>query len=193
MDESGKLTIDIRSYWHSGSGRGSGSHLDAVTDRDSDGLPYLPGRTLKGLLRDAAWRLECWQSTQRRSNGLTVEKLFGNRGGPRQDTTAGVLRIYDARLPESLRAWLKQEEQAAKRAELYRELFETAIASETGVARSKSLRGMEVVVPLMLEARIDSIGPVEHWKEWLRPCLSLVRAVGAHRTRGLGRAVLTLE
>jgi CRISPR/Cas system CSM-associated protein Csm3 (group 7 of RAMP superfamily) len=47
------LTIDIRGYWHSGTGRGSGSHLDALVDTAHDGLPYLSGRHIKGLLRDA--------------------------------------------------------------------------------------------------------------------------------------------
>ena len=43
------LVIDIQSYWHPGTGRGSGFHLDAVTHTGADGLPLttvppLPGR-----------------------------------------------------------------------------------------------------------------------------------------------------
>src|SRR5690625_450439 len=47
------LQIQIFSYWHTGSGMGKGPELDATVIRDSTGLPYLPGRTIKGLLREA--------------------------------------------------------------------------------------------------------------------------------------------
>jgi CRISPR/Cas system CMR subunit Cmr4 (Cas7 group RAMP superfamily) len=42
------LKIDLRGYWHPGSGRGGGVVMDAMAHRDSTGLPVLPGRHLKG-------------------------------------------------------------------------------------------------------------------------------------------------
>ena len=47
------LTITFFSWWHAGSGLGRGGDADALVIRDATGLPYLPGKTVKGLLRDA--------------------------------------------------------------------------------------------------------------------------------------------
>src|SRR5206468_769129 len=48
-------TIEFRilTWWHPGTGRGDGATADAVAHCGSDGLPFLPGRTVKGLIRDA--------------------------------------------------------------------------------------------------------------------------------------------
>lgn len=49
-----RLTIEFHGYWHIGSGRGDGLGTDAAVIRTPGKLPYVPGRTIKGLLRDAA-------------------------------------------------------------------------------------------------------------------------------------------
>ncbi|MEJ2682664.1 MAG: RAMP superfamily CRISPR-associated protein [Gammaproteobacteria bacterium] len=51
------LKITFLDYWHAGGSHGQGFHTQATVARDHDGLPYLPGRTLKGLLRDAVSQL----------------------------------------------------------------------------------------------------------------------------------------
>lgn len=199
------LSVAIRGYWHAGTGRGSGHHLDALVDTDADGLPYLAGRHLKGLLRDAVHRAEIWGLLAPHGDNLTL-RLFGSRGYdegqpvPREDTEPGRLQVGDARLPENLSAWLGHQDQAHLRAGLYRALYSTAVGDE-GVARGRSLRGIQVTVPLDLEAQVryipDQLGRhgdalPDCWFSILHECLPLIRAVGANRTRGLGRAVLTL-
>ena len=47
-------TIKFRSFWHAGSGVATGMEKDSQVIRNADGLPFLPGRTLKGLLKDSA-------------------------------------------------------------------------------------------------------------------------------------------
>lgn len=56
----------------------------------------------------------------------------------------------------------------------------------------KSLRAEEMARPVTLEARIRSMKPVANdlWQA-LHAALPLVRAVGADRTRGLGRCIVT--
>ena len=80
---------------------------------------------------------------------------------------------------------------------LYRSMHATAIKHETGTAVNKSLRGTEVVVPLTLYATLDEVPNAPHkvanWQNTIQQSLGLIQAVGAHRTRGLGRAVITLE
>ena len=48
-----RYTIEFYSDWHCGSGLASGAEADAVVIKDRDGLPYVPGKTIKGLVREA--------------------------------------------------------------------------------------------------------------------------------------------
>ncbi len=105
------LTIEIHAYWHAGSGRGEGMGLDATVVRTRGGLPYLPGRTLKGLMRDASQLAENLGHLQ--PVGRT-EWLFGSplpqpsqtagtsydaqQTATRYDTRPGRLRFSSARL-----------------------------------------------------------------------------------------------
>lgn len=47
------LRVATLSDWHVGSGNRIPGFVDATVRRDTDGLPYLPGTTLTGVLRDA--------------------------------------------------------------------------------------------------------------------------------------------
>lgn len=194
-----QLKIDIQSYWHPGTGSGRGSDVDAVTHRDKDGLPCLPGKSLKGILRDAVSRWE--QFTQATTSPSLADKLFG-AGADEGDTWLGLVRVSDAVLADDLRYYLIK---SAKHEDgknnlipsLYRSIHATAIEHETGTAVNKSLRGMEVVIPLTLYATLDEVPnaehPVSNWHKTIEQSLNLIQAVGAHRSRGLGRAVVTLE
>lgn len=48
-----KYQIQFHSYWHCGSGLAAGAGVDALVVKDADGLPFVPGKTIKGLLREA--------------------------------------------------------------------------------------------------------------------------------------------
>ncbi len=192
------LHIRLQNYWHAGTGRGLGAAVDAAAYRDADDLPALPGRHLKGLLRDALEQAQAW-GWPGHADGILLHSLFGQRTesvNAGQIPASGLLRVSDARLPEALCAWLGQEAQRSQRAALFRVLQSTAVDDRTGSAKDHSLRGIEVVVPLDLQARIEPLPgatPPADWIERLREVLPLVPAVGGHRTRGLGRALLTLE
>ncbi len=192
------LHIRLQSYWHSGTGHGLGAAVDAATHRDRDGLPTLPGRHIKGLLRDALEQAMEWR-WDGHADGVLLRSLFGHRtesARAEQVPTSGVLRVSDARLPNVLCAWLGQGDRHAQRNALFRVLQSTAMNDNTGSAQDGSLRGIEVVVPLDLQALIEplpSVMPPADWADRLREVLPLIPAVGGHRTRGLGRALLTLE
>ncbi len=190
-----KLTVDLKNYWHAGSGRGAGSVYDAIVHRDSDGLPVLPGRHLKGLLRDACARAEAW-GWEGFTAGVTAT-LFGQatESASGRPPKPGCLRVSDATLPEDLVRWLATEGREYL-PHLFNGLYSTAVEHKTGTAREHSLRGMEVTVPLTLTAMVTPVTGMaapEAWEQRLRSVLCLIDSVGAHRSRGLGRAVLTLE
>jgi hypothetical protein len=192
MADTLKLTIQLLDFWHCGTGKGSGEFLDAVADRDSAGLPYVPGKMLKGLLRDAVGLCETWGHV---SAGSELA-LFGARGAPRQLTRAtepGTLRIPSAHLPQDLARWLNDS--PGPRQALFRDLFATAVDPRSGAAANRSLRGMEAVVPLALETEIGPMPgrtPPDGWQATLRLALPLVRAVGHQRSRGLGRCLIEI-
>lgn len=196
------LEIRLLSYWRAGTGRGQAGSLDAVCRRDEFGLPMLPGKHLRGLLRDAVDKAHQLNWTK-----VPAERLFGSRsktsaevsegallkGQAPEDleTRRGVLRIESAVLPEAERNAI-----AALGDDLAPLLFavkrSTEIDVETRAAKPKSLRAEEVALPVTLEARVHAMEPVGNdlWQA-LHAALPLVRAVGADRTRGLGRCILT--
>lgn len=199
MERTATLKIDIRSYWHPGTGRGLGTQLDAVTHRASNGLPVLPGRTIKGLLREAVrhWEeLGGYDDENHRPDVLLVDQLFGpSEEG--SETWPGLLRFSDGVLPRDEAAYLSANPRLI--AGLYRSHFSTSIDHESGTAKEKTLRGIELVVPMVLRGEVRTIHGARYrdleggWPEILTKALPLVRAVGAHRSRGLGRAVLSWE
>lgn len=51
------LTVNIHSYWHVGAAEGRYGGIDLTMLKDRNGLPFLPGTHLKGLIREVAEQL----------------------------------------------------------------------------------------------------------------------------------------
>lgn len=213
MNANAILHVEFTNYWHAGSGRGSGYYLDALCERDDSQLPIVPGRQLKGLLRHALHRAETWGwlSDLPLPPGPLAsheELLFGSRSHSesRSATQPGLLRMDTARLPDAEHQWLADGEQSELREELFGELFSTAI-NELGSAQRYSLRGLQVCIPVRLQSavsltitatdmalRTQQQAYIEAGTAWraIEAALPLLDALGAHRSRGLGEARVTL-
>jgi CRISPR/Cas system CSM-associated protein Csm3 (group 7 of RAMP superfamily) len=200
------IIIKLLGYWHAGSGLGQGGRADALVLRGGDELPYLPGRTIKGLFREGV--LAC-EELGRIGDGVT-RSLFGEhkpsekdcdsvqtKDKPREDDcdsvqAGGQLFFSNAVLDENVRKWLR-EGGAELRQQLFDVVASTALAD--GVARTDTLRVTEVSLPMMLTAMVS--GPDDlNWLNALRKGATLIRALGSHRHRGLGRcevSVMKLE
>lgn len=202
-----QIKFKIHSYWRAGTGRGGGALLDEVVHKDVYGLPCLPGRTVKGLLRDAVYRAEKWgllddNGGNKETAYLTKYWFGGNES--RLENEAGALGVSDAVLDQELRDYFislltsQLDEDKRNGRELcqgfFHQIYATTIEHKTGSAKDKSLRGMEVTIPLTLTAQlfVRPNKPTPNWKE-LAKCLPLIRAVGTSRSRGLGRVTVTLE
>lgn len=201
-----KLKIDIQTYWHAGTGRGRSFEIDSVVHRDRDNLPALPGRSVKGLVRDAvtaAVALGWIQTTHAAScQSEIVNDLFGPLGVDGALTHPGWLHFSDAVLADDVRIALRGnlELQAA----MYANLYTTAIDHGNGSALVKSLRGIEVAVPMTLYAAVNVDTSSNHKSKqsnstnadivigWVNTSLPLLRNFGSHRNRGLGRAMFSL-
>ena len=47
------IKIEFFSPWHCGSGLSAGADADSLVIKDINGLPFIPGKTIKGLIREA--------------------------------------------------------------------------------------------------------------------------------------------
>ncbi|RKZ90412.1 MAG: hypothetical protein DRR19_10135 [Candidatus Parabeggiatoa sp. nov. 1] len=201
-----QVKFNIRSYWRAGTGRGGGTLLDEEVHKDVYGLPCLPGRTVKGLLRRAVYRAEKWGLLNKNGGDAETAYLtqcwFGSAEN-RLENEAGAFSVSDAVLDKELRDYLislltsRAEKPIGEslRQGFFHQIYATAIEHKTGSAKDKSLRGMEVTIPLTLTAQLsvhpDKITP--KWFAELAKCLPLIRAVGTSCSRGLGRVTVTLE
>lgn len=202
-----QLTVAIHSYWHAGTGRTSGSHVDSLVEKDNAGIPILNGKHLKGLLRDAVSRAAHWgwfdDLQLPVANDALASWLFGTHNNSdnvddssRFDTTAGLLFVSNAEIPEADRLMLSKKGAEKLKAGLFRHAFSTAIDEKSGTSKDRSLRGAEVVIPLTLYSEITFNGDDDvatNVFKILEQSLSLIDHIGGMRNRGLGRATLSLD
>lgn len=185
-----QLTITLLSPWHAGSGLGDGPGDDRLVVRDEHGLPYLPGRTLKGLLRDAMTAAEGLGHVKK---ARTAERLFGEASDGATDADGGgTLRLSDARLGGDADAVAAWDLWAAANPDRVRHL-DTRIQStavEKGVGKRGTLRSTEWVWPATLTAFLES--EAESDLKDLDRALTLLRRLGLRRHRGFGNATFTL-
>lgn len=209
------IKLDFQGYWHVGSGRGEGYHLDSVCLKDKNGLPFVAGKQLKGLLRHAVRRAEAWgwylgynlsAGKIKTFEGL----LFGsdNQLNSRFDTFSGMLFVDNAHLAKQEYEFLASNQNASIRQQLFSSLYQTAIDGETGTAIEHSLRGIEVVLPCQLyselslkltaqdkDALTQQKAVMEQNLVWqiIEKALPLIDAIGAHRSRGLGEVIVSFD
>ena len=74
-----ELSLHFRSKWHAGSGE-SGFAADRLLQRDSRNRPFIPGSTLKGVVRESCERLSRTlgfpEPTDPHNSDLTVQDTF---------------------------------------------------------------------------------------------------------------------
>jgi CRISPR/Cas system CSM-associated protein Csm3 (group 7 of RAMP superfamily) len=195
------LKFDIRSYWHVGSGEDGGAYADSLMLKNSHGLPYLPGRAVKGLLRSAFALAEenHWFEALKKNGNLT-QYVFGGEGETLEHQ--GMLVIDSAEL-----SWQEQEHfqnNPTHTSALFDVHYSTAIDENTGSAKKHSLRSMEVAVPMTLSASISIEAKqvrsddaneisVDQVSKWLVQVAPLITSLGAKRSRGYGEVWVTVE
>ncbi len=160
--------VTFLDYWHIGSGLSAGARSDCMVLRDNTGIPYIPGKTLKGLAREMA-EIVC--------DEVFVKKYFGVEGND-----MGRAYFTSATLPK-----VEKDEIVTNRLQdgLYETIASTQI-DENGVAVDDSLREIEVVVPLTLEGKVLDIDSETDKSELLK-VLKMIKRMGLNRNRGLGR------
>lgn len=183
-----------------GRGDGVAGLVDQEVEHDAYGLPYLRGRTLKGLLSEECDNLiHTLVDNQKHWQELAC-KLFGISGSG-LDIMAAV-HIGDARLPSDLQQAVAHEiqENDLTSQQILSSLTtirkQTAISAETGVAEAKSLRSARVVIR-DLEFTSDLLFETETVEEDMLTLLAIgtlsLRHLGSGRNRGRGHVQCTLH
>lgn len=173
-----RYIIEFYSWWHCGSGQASGSDLDELVIKDKDNLPYVPGRSIKGLLRDACDELYRYGYT----SDEDIKRVFGYFAGNKDEAIKGSAFFSDAVLPEKERALIGTDEHLWQG--LYDSVSFTKIDKD-GIAEEHSLRKIQVTVPCTLEGTIE--GVPEEFEEALKNAMKLVKRLGTGRHHGFGR------
>ncbi|MCB0030493.1 MAG: hypothetical protein KDE28_21425, partial [Anaerolineales bacterium] len=144
------LSMHLRSETCFSRGDGVPGVVDTEVKHDPKGLPYLAGRTLKGLLHAEAAAIMCSLSQINATNGQRWQKaavaLFGKPGSRSQ---GGILHVGDARLPEAVRTQLVLQGGLTP-ADVLDTLTtirrQTKIDPETGAPQENTLRAVRVIL-----------------------------------------------
>jgi len=189
-----------------GRGDGVAGLVDAEVEyEESTGLPFIRGRTLKGLLTEECANLLYALALQ--NGGVVPERvhaaarqLFGRPGSLREDD--GLLRVGSALLPHSLRAAVQAEidNGSITPADALEALSsirrQTAIDEQTGVPETNSLRAQRVVLRQTLFCARLSLLPGAKDEvvllAVLSACVASLHRGGLGRNRGRGRLKATL-
>lgn len=174
-----KYTIEIFNYWHCGSGLSRGADTDALVIKDKNNLPFVPGKTIKGLMREAAEDY-IYLAGEKDKEDL-FKTLFGETGN-RSETHFG-----NAVLSKAEENWIISNK-AQKH--LYSTIARTAIG-EDGIAKEHSLRSMEVTVPCTLHGEI--VNAPEGAVVLLKQAVGMIKNLGSNRYHGLGRCIVKIE
>jgi len=164
-----KYKLTFFDYWHLSSGLSAGAKLDNLVTKDTDGLPYAPGKTIKGLTREMAEELL--------NDNSFILNCFGGEG-------VDIAKCYFTNA--SLLNNEKKEIVTNKlQHNLYNIIASTQIGKD-GIAVDDSLREIEVVIPLTLYGKILDI-PTKEDCQKLENSLKMIKRMGLNRHRGLGR------
>ena len=175
--------IEFFTYWHVGSGISGGTYADNLVLKDQNSLPYVPGRTLKGLFREASEQLN--RLDPNRVGVNEIEKIFGKRKGAGLEDES-ISFFKDAVISRELAKKIINE----KSQDMLFEVISSTKLNKDGLAEDGSLRQLEVCVPLGLYGSVEvfedmDLGVFSKSAAW-------IKSLGLNRNRGLGKCKLSI-
>lgn len=186
-----------------GRGDGLASLIDAEVQHDRYGLPFLGGRSLKGLLEEECASILFALKEQKKNQMFydafygAARHLFGIPGS--RDSDGAILHISDARLPADFREAIAKgvERNELKSEQVLNSL--TAIRHQTamdksGAPKTGSLRVIRVILrdtPFEAELTFNQ-PPSDLDLALLAACVKSFRRAGTGRNRGRGELTAQL-
>lgn len=209
-----KITVHMSSDWHVGTGTGRGE-IDSEVQRDTDGLPYLPAKSLTGILRDGCEQVALaldggnergiWHNWVNfllgdQPNSLNPGKFPEDREKLEKEPYPAVVSIRSAHFSSNLRNALKARPMLKSEIAFIKP--SVAIDPERGSAKPEALRFEEVVrmgAVLTSESSLDFSGYQNITEDQKKVAYALLIAgakmierLGGKRRRGNGTCEITL-
>jgi len=187
--------IKFLSDWHCGSGLTAGSDVDLLVIKDKNRLPFVPGKTLKGLFKEAANVMKDFSEDKGKADwDLFIKSHFGiqtkndddkkDKNEDSNQSSKGKCYFSNAVLSGELQNNIIENKLEDT---LLRKISATKI-DDKGIAVEHSLRAFEVVIPLELYGKISDVeGSFKMGK-----CLKYIKQLGTTRNRGLGRCIISI-
>ena len=203
----GNLVIRLCSDLCVGSGDRMNSIIDTDVCFDTNGLPYIPGRRIKGILNENAKDLlSIYDANAERYDENSFAEIFGMPGAEE----SGALFCDNAYLPghEQIEVFLRKLGEMFERPIHVTRILEsiTTLRRQTsitddGAAKKGSLRNIRVIDHYLPDGEPTSFNAVIKLRtavsdrsiKLLEDTISLLRHMGTNRTRGLGEVYATCE
>ncbi len=180
--------IQMLSDWHCGTGLDTGIDVDEMVLRDENDLPYIPGKTIKGLLRDALSDIAEVQPSM--ASQEDIYAIFGYTPQKPGDPPPIESPVFftSANIPDEVRHEIIKHQLQPY---LYRRFAQTAIDPKTGTVLSHTLRAIEFAMPLKLVGQIQNLTPNQ--SNLLQMAMKWCRHIGLQRNRGFGLCRWTVQ
>ena len=176
-----KYSIEFHTDWHCGSGLAAGADVDALVVKDVKGMPFIPGKTIKGLVREAVEEI---RGLQKKNLDETFFDAFGFFEKDKEEMKKGSMFFTNAVLKKDEYDAIVSNDAARF---MYRDMASTAIDSD-GIAKEHSLRKIQVVVPCTLYGEIHDVS--DNLADEIIDSLRFIKRMGQNRNRGLGRCTI---
>ena len=183
-----------------GRGDGVAGLVDQEVQHDRYGIPFLGGRSLKGLLEEECANIIFALEQQNKGKifNESAKHLFGVPGS--SDSDKAILHMSDCRLPEDLREAIVSEVNNKKlsREEVLNAFtairHQTAIDEESGATKERSLRSIRVILrKTPFEAELSFTHTLSDMDlSLLAACIKSFRRAGTGRNRGKGELTARL-
>jgi CRISPR/Cas system CSM-associated protein Csm3 (group 7 of RAMP superfamily) len=179
--------IEFFSYWHAGSGLTGNTYADNIVNKNEINLPIIPGKTIKGLLREAAKSIN-YLNKQMVTDKFLID-VFGeiSETGGNDYQKEGKAFFSNASLSKELSENIIDSDYTK---DLYHIISSTKI-DKNGQAINGSLRQLEVTIPIIMYGSIEQF-PDSNYESQLENCLKWVKQLGQNRNRGLGKCKFSI-
>lgn len=181
------IVIKFFDYWHCGSGESGGNASDALVvtydSGEKKGLPYVPAKTLKGLMRemmevyidDKNTNITCADLQKWFGNTSDIDnRCYGKDEVPNNQTETylGNADIKDDIAKENIPL-------------LFKNFKNTKL--KNSIAEDGTLREIQTVIPLTLEATFSGIDMNPSQYDLFKNAIKSIKRIGLNRNRGMGR------
>ncbi len=187
-----KIKIDLKSDVLVGTGEGHGAIVDSDVVLDEVGLPYIPSKRIKGIMRESAEEVNEMLGAFDRS--IDIGKIFGIAGAE-----GGALHLANFFITEyeDCKVWFKyltNAQNIINKQNITEQLtslrYSTAIDMKRGCAKEHSLR-----IERVINKDNTFIAHAEIYESYeidLALICQNIRRMGTKRTRGLGEIDVVL-